>query len=69
MGALARMGRVTDGNLRRAVIYGVVLASFTVEEFGVGGLLGVERKEILRRADAVLSMTRVTLDNTARILR
>ncbi|MGE5175340.1 MAG: PfkB family carbohydrate kinase [Hyphomicrobiales bacterium] len=69
MGALARMGRVSEANLRRAVLYGVVLASFAVEEFSVSGLLRVEKDEILRRADAVLSMTRVTLDNTARLLR
>ena len=69
MGALARMGRVTDMNLRRATIYGCVLASFAVEEFSVGGLLNLKRAEILRRAAAVLSMTRVTLDDTARLLR
>jgi len=69
MGALVRMGRVTDMNLRRAAIYGCVLASFAVEEFSVGGLLKLERAEVLRRADAVLSMARVTLDNTARLLR
>lgn len=68
-GALARMGRVTELNLRRAVIYGVVLASFTVEGFGVTGLLRVEREEILRRAEAILRMTRVSLDDTSRILR
>ena len=38
MGALARMGRMTDTNLRRAVVYGCVLASFAVEEFSVGRL-------------------------------
>lgn len=69
MGALARMGRVTDMNLRRAVIYGAVLASFAVEEFSVGGILNLERSEVLRRAEAILSMSRVTLDNTARLLR
>ena len=69
MGALARMGRVTDMNLRRAAIYGCVLASFAVEEFSVGGLLNLERTEILRRADAILAMSHVTLDNTARLLR
>lgn len=69
MGALARMGRVTDMNLRRAVIYGCVLASFAVEQFSVGGLLTLERPEILRRAAALLAMTRVTLDDTARLLR
>jgi sugar/nucleoside kinase (ribokinase family) len=69
MGALARMGRVTDGNLRRSVVYGCVLASFAVEEFGVRALLRVERAEVLRRAEALTAMTRVSLDNTARVLR
>jgi sugar/nucleoside kinase (ribokinase family) len=68
-GALARMGRVTEVNLRRAVVYGVVLSSFTVEGFGVTGLLRVEREEILRRTEAILRMTQFSLDNTARLLR
>jgi sugar/nucleoside kinase (ribokinase family) len=68
-GALARMGRVTDLNLRRAVVYGVVMASFTVEGFGVTGLLRVEREEILRRTEAIFRMTRFSLDDTSRLLR
>ena len=68
-GALARMGRVTDANLRRAVVYGCVLASFTVEGFGVLGLLRAEREEILRRASQIASMTRFDLIDTSRILR
>jgi sugar/nucleoside kinase (ribokinase family) len=69
MGALSRMGRVTEANLRRAVVYGCVLASFAVEEFSVGALLRVERLEVMRRAEAIVAMTRVNLDNTARVLR
>ena len=68
-GALARMGRVTDANLRRAVVYGCVLASFTVEGFGVLGLRRAERDEILRRASEIASMTRFDLVDTSRILR
>jgi sugar/nucleoside kinase (ribokinase family) len=68
-GALARMGRVTDRTLRAAVVYGTVLASFTVEDFGVGGLLRVKRPEILRRAEAIMEMTRFSLDDTARLVR
>ena len=68
-GALARMGRLTDLNLRRAVVYGAVMASFTVEGFGVTGLLRVEREEILRRAEAIMTMTRFSLDDTSRLLR
>ena len=68
-GALARMGRVTDANLRRAVVYGCVLASFTVEGFGVLGLRRAEREEILRRASEIAAMTRFDLVDTSRILR
>ena len=68
-GALARMERVTDRTLRAAVVYGCVMASFTVEDFGVLGLARVQRPEILRRADQVMEMTRFSLDNTARLLR
>jgi len=68
-GALARMGRITDANLRRAVVYGAVFASFTVEGFGVTGLLRVERQEILRRAESIMEMTQFTLDDTSRLLR
>ena len=67
-GALARMGRVTDANLRRAVVYGCVLASFTVEGFGVVGLRRAGREEILRRASEIASMTRFDLVDTSRIL-
>jgi hypothetical protein len=46
-----------------------VLASFAVEEFGVGALLRVDRDEVMRRAEAISAMSRVNLDNTARVLR
>ncbi|HZI89033.1 MAG TPA: PfkB family carbohydrate kinase [Candidatus Polarisedimenticolia bacterium] len=68
-GALARMGRVTDRTLRGALVYGTVLASFTVEDFGVEGLLRATRSEILDRADAITEMTRFTLKDTARLVR
>lgn len=69
VGALARMGRVNDRNLRRAVVYGCVLASFTVEGFGVTGLLRASRDAILDRAGEIASMSRFDLSDTARILR
>jgi sugar/nucleoside kinase (ribokinase family) len=68
VGALARMGRVNDRNLRRAVVYGCVLASFTVEGFGVTGLLRASREAILERAGGIASMSRFDLSDTARIL-
>src|SRR5439155_1883068 len=68
-GALARMGRLTDRTLRAAAVYGCVMASFTVEDFGVQGLLRAKRAEVLRRADEIMEMTRFSLDDTARLLR
>ena len=35
MGQLARTGDLSQGGLRRAIVYGSVVASFTVEDFGV----------------------------------
>ncbi|MGH7680908.1 MAG: PfkB family carbohydrate kinase [Candidatus Eiseniibacteriota bacterium] len=69
VGALSRMGRVNDRNLRRAVVYGAVLASFTVEGFGVTGLLNATREAILSRAEGIAAMTRFDLSDTSRILR
>ena len=63
------MARVNDHNLRRAVVYGCVLASFTVEGFGVSGLARADRDSILARAEAISDMTKFSLSDTARILR
>ena len=46
MGHLARTGDTSEASLRRAVVYGSVMASFAVEEFGLARLLGVSRQEI-----------------------
>src|SRR5579863_9437120 len=50
MGYLAGKGRVNEQTLRSAMVYGSVLASFTVERFGVERLAKVTRKEISARA-------------------
>jgi len=50
MGYLAGKGRVNEQTLRSAMVYGSVLASFTVERFGVDRLAKVTRKEIAARA-------------------
>ncbi len=50
MGYLAGKGRVNEQTLRSAMVYGSVLASFTVERFGVERLAKVTRKQIRERA-------------------
>ncbi|RJP70796.1 MAG: sugar kinase [Candidatus Abyssobacteria bacterium SURF_17] len=58
MGYLARHGKLDELSIRRAIIYGSVLASFTVERFGVQRLLGLSEPEVLARYKEFLEITR-----------
>ncbi|SOD02748.1 Sugar or nucleoside kinase, ribokinase family [bacterium JGI 053] len=57
MGHLAQCGRVDDGDLRRAVIYGSVLGSFAVERFSVERFKDLSPEEIEDRVRAFREMT------------
>lgn len=50
MGYLAGAGKQNDAALRRAMVYGTVMGSFTVEEFGPRRLARLKPKEIHARA-------------------
>jgi len=50
MGYLASAGGINEQTLRRAMVYGSVLGSFTVERFGVERLIRLTRREINARA-------------------
>ncbi len=52
MGYLARTGDLSEGNLRRAVIYGSAMGSFAVEKFSIERLLEITRKDIDERVGA-----------------
>jgi len=58
LGYLAQAGPAKDA-LRRAIVYGSVMGSFAVEEFGTKRIQGVTREEIETRARAILDMLRV----------
>jgi len=49
MGHLAKTGDTSDANIRRAVIYGTVMASFCVEEFSVNGMASLTPGDIENR--------------------
>jgi hypothetical protein len=49
MGYLAQAGKVDDHTLRRAVIYGSVMASYNVEEFSCDRLRRLQEEEIQDR--------------------
>ncbi|HVV90092.1 MAG TPA: PfkB family carbohydrate kinase, partial [Solirubrobacterales bacterium] len=50
-------GDLDEANLRRAMGYGTVLASFNVEEFGTERVARLEREEIDERFEALRRMT------------
>ncbi len=61
MGYLAKAGNTSEQNLRRAMVYGSVLASFTVEKFGVERLAKVTPKEINARVRKFAKLTAFSL--------
>ena len=56
-GSLAADGEVTSRTLRRAIVFGTVVASFTVEDFGLTRLKGLERSEIDARFRQFMAIT------------
>ena len=56
MGYLARAGEVDAMSLRKALVYGAVVASFAVEGFGVQGLRGADDRALALRYDALRRM-------------
>jgi sugar/nucleoside kinase (ribokinase family) len=56
-GSLAADGEVTSRSLRKAIVYGTVVASFTVEDFGLNRLRGLERDEIDKRFRQFMAIT------------
>lgn len=57
LGQLARSGDQSQGGLRRAIVYGSVVASFTVEDFGVKRLTEVSLAEIEERYQRFVQLT------------
>ena len=59
LGYLATQDRLDTAALRRAVVRGVVLASFTIEDFSMRRITSVTRKEIDARIEEMLAMLRI----------
>lgn len=57
MGELARSGDMSPQGLRRAIVYGSVMGSFVVEDFGPKRLLGLTREMIEERYKLFVSLT------------
>ncbi len=59
MGELARSGDASEGGLRRAIVYGSVMASFVVEDFGLRRLRRLTRDEVEHRYRQFVSLTNI----------
>ena len=57
MGYLAQAGDLTESSLRRAMVYGSVMASFAVEDFGLRRTVRLSRPEIDARFHEFKHMT------------
>ena len=57
LGQLARSGDLTQQGIRRAIVYGSVVASFTVEDFGVKRLASVALRDIEERYKSFAQLT------------
>jgi len=57
LGFLARSGDLSEANLRRAIVYGSVVASFVVEDFSLRRLHTLTRDDIDRRYRQFVSLT------------
>ena len=57
LGQLARSGDLTQQGIRRAIVYGSVVASFTVEDFGVKRLASVALPDIEERYKSFAQLT------------
>jgi sugar/nucleoside kinase (ribokinase family) len=57
LGQLARCGDDSQGGLRRAIVYGSVVASFTVEDFGVKRLAATTLPDIEQRYHRFAQLT------------
>ena len=56
-GSLAESGEFGGKGLRRAIVHGSVVASFCVEDFGLGRLKTLTRDEIDERYRAFMALT------------
>ncbi len=63
-GYLAKTGDYSFKNMKNAIIYGAVLASFCVERFGTERLQGLSRKEVYQRLKTFQNLTQFDIELT-----
>lgn len=59
MGYLSKVNKVNDQTVRKALLYGSIMASFTVEDFSVNRFLKLKKEDIEARCERFRELTRV----------
>lgn len=62
IGYMAATDDISFDNMRRAIIYGSAMASFTVEKFGTERLLAVTEEELENRIQSFVSLMQVDME-------
>lgn len=55
---MSRAGKINDAIIRKSMVYGSIMASFTVEDFSVNRLLGIKLSDINKRYCDFKKLTR-----------
>lgn len=58
VGYVSQAGKLNDASIRKGIIYGSIMASFTVEDFSVNRLLSISKKDIKNRFDHFKKITK-----------
>ena len=56
IGYLAKTKEITFDNMKKAVVYGTVLASFTVEKLGIESIENIEEEKVNKRLAEIRSV-------------
>lgn len=62
IGYLSKSNIIDETNIKKAVVYGSVIASFCVEEFSVNGLVGLSLDKIKYRVKKLYDLTHFEVD-------
>ncbi len=62
IGYLARTGDISFDNMKRAIIHGSAMASFTVEKFGTEKIVNLEKKEIDSRVQEFFKLVSFSIN-------
>ena len=62
LGYLAKTKDISFENMKRAIIFGSAMASFTVERFGTERLIGLTSEQVEKRVQEFINLVQFDID-------